>query len=143
MSQELLFPQPLELAPARLRALERVQPQLERLGFALEGFGGGALLLRGVPSLLRADDLPRLADELAQELDEDAGQGSSPVLERLLAFVACRAAIKAHQALAPEEMAQVLTDLAETATPYYCPHGRPIVSRIPLGEIKRELRRTW
>jgi DNA mismatch repair protein MutL len=143
VSQELLFPQPLELAPARLRALERVQPQLERLGFALEGFGGGALLLRGVPSLLRADDLPRLADELAQELDEDAGQGSSPVLDRLLAFVACRAAIKAHQALAPEEMAQVLTDLAETAIPYYCPHGRPIVSRIPLGEIKRELRRTW
>jgi DNA mismatch repair protein MutL len=143
VSQELLFPQPLELAPARLRALERVQPQLQRLGFALEGFGGGALLLRGVPSLLRADDLPRLADELAQELDEDTGQGSSPVLDRLLAFVACRAAIKAHQPLAPEQMAQVLTDLAETTTPYYCPHGRPIVSRIPLGEIKRELRRTW
>jgi DNA mismatch repair protein MutL len=142
-SQELLFPQPLELAPARRRALERVQPQLQRLGFALEGFGGGALLLRGVPSLLRADDLARLADELAQELDEDTGQGTSPVLDRLLAFVACRAAIKAHQPLAPEEMAQVLTDLAGTATPYYCPHGRPIVSRIPLGEIKRELRRTW
>jgi DNA mismatch repair protein MutL len=142
-SQELLFPLPLELSPARRRALERTNPELSRLGFALEGFGGGALLLRAVPSLLRAGDLSRLADELAQEVDEDAGQRSSPVLDRLLAFVACRAAIKAHQALAPEEMAQVLSDLAATATPYYCPHGRPIVSRIPLGEIKRELRRTW
>jgi DNA mismatch repair protein MutL len=141
-SQELLFPMPLELAPARLRALERVHPELSRLGFALEGFGGSAILLRAVPSLLRAEDLARLADELARELEEE-GQASSPVLDRLLAFVACRAAIKAHQALAPEEMAQVLTDLAETATPYYCPHGRPIVSRIPLGEIKRELHRTW
>jgi DNA mismatch repair protein MutL len=143
VSQELLFPLPLELSPARRRALERTNAELSRLGFALEGFGGGALLLRAVPSLLRAGDLSRLADELAQEVDEDAGQGSSPVLDRLLAFVACRAAIKAHQALAPEEMAQVLSDLAATATPYYCPHGRPIVSRIPLGEIKRELRRTW
>ena len=142
-SQELLFPLPLELSPARRRALERTNPELTRLGFVLEGFGGNALLLRAVPSLLRAGDLPRLADELAQEVDEDAGQGSSPVLDRLLAFVACRAAIKAHQALAPEEMAQVLSDLAVTATPYYCPHGRPIVSRIALGEIKRELRRTW
>jgi DNA mismatch repair protein MutL len=142
-SQELLFPLPLELAPARLRALERAHPELDRLGFAVEGFGAGAVLLRAVPSLLRAADVPRLADELAQELDEDAGHGASPVLDRLLAFVACRAAIKAHQALATEEMAQVLTDLAGTATPYYCPHGRPIVSRIPLGEIKRELRRTW
>ena len=81
-------------------------PELARLGFALEGFGGGAILLRAVPSLLRTDDLPRLADELSRELDEDAGRGSSPVLDRLLAFVACRAAIKAHQPLAPEEMAQ-------------------------------------
>jgi DNA mismatch repair protein MutL len=143
VSQELMFPLPLELSPARRRALERTNPELARLGFVLEGFGGGALLLRAVPSLLRTEDLPRLADELAQEVDEDAGQGRSPVLDRLMAFVACRAAIKAHQALAPEEMAQVLSDLAVTATPYYCPHGRPIVSRIPLGEIKRELRRTW
>jgi DNA mismatch repair protein MutL len=142
-AQELLFPLPLELAPARLRALERAHPELARLGFALEGFGGGSILLRAVPSLLRTEDLPRLADELGRELDEDAGRGSSPVLDRLLAFVSCRAAVKAHQALAPEEMAQLLTDLAETATPYYCPHGRPIVSRIPLGDIKRELRRTW
>ena len=97
-SQELLFPLPLELSPARRRALERTNPELARLGFALEGFGGSALLLRAVPSLLRTEDLPRLADELAQEVDEDAGQGSSPVLDRLLAFVACRAAIKAHQA---------------------------------------------
>src|SRR6185295_1564546 len=51
-SQELLFPLPLELAPAGLQALERVRPDLERLGFALEGFGGGAILLRAVPSLL-------------------------------------------------------------------------------------------
>jgi DNA mismatch repair protein MutL len=142
-SQELLFPQPLELAPAQLRALDRVRAELGRLGFALEGFGGSSILLRAVPSLLRSEDVARLADELSRELDEDAGQGSSPVLDRLLAFVACRAAIKAHQALAPEEMAQVLIDLGATATPYYCPHGRPIVSRIPLGEIKRELRRTW
>jgi DNA mismatch repair protein MutL len=142
-SQELLFPMTLELAPGRIRTLERAQPELTRLGFALEGFGGSTLLLRAVPSLLRTDELARLADELGRELDEDAGQGSSPVLDRLLAFVACRAAVKAHEPLVAEEMAQLLTDLAGTATPYYCPHGRPIVSRIPLGEIKRELRRTW
>ena len=108
-SQELLFPLPLELAPAQLRAIGRVHAELERLGFALEGFGGAAILLRAVPSLLRSEDLARLADELSREIDEDAEQASSPVLDRLLAFVACRAAIKANQTLAPEEMARVLT----------------------------------
>lgn len=141
--QELLFPQPLELAPARLRAVEQAFPDLSRLGFALEGFGGGTLLLRGVPSLLRDDEPQRLVDDLARELEEEGTRTGSPVLDRVLAFVACRAAIKAHQPLGREEMTRLLADLAATTTPFYCPHGRPVVSRIPLREIRRDLRRDW
>jgi DNA mismatch repair protein MutL len=141
--QALLFPQPLELAPARRRAVERALPDLERLGFAIEGWGGAALLLRSVPSLLRADDPRRLVDELAREMEEEGAEAGSPVLDRVLAFVACRAAIKAREPLPREEMTRLLGDLAGTTTPFFCPHGRPIVSRIALGEIKRDLRRTW
>ena len=42
-----------------------------------------------------------------------------------------------------EEMVRLLSDLSATETPYFCPHGRPVVSRLSLKEIKRELRRTW
>jgi DNA mismatch repair protein MutL len=141
--QDLLFPQPLELAPARRRAVERARPELDRLGFAFEEFGDATLLLRSVPSLLRGEEPERLLDELARELDDEGGRATSPVLDRVLAFVACHAAIKAHQPLPREEMIQLLGDLAGTATPFYCPHGRPVVSRIPLREIKKDLRRTW
>jgi DNA mismatch repair protein MutL len=141
--QDLLFPQPLELAPARRRAVERARPELDRLGFAFEEFGDATLLLRSVPSLLRGEEPQRLVDELAREIDDEGGRATSPVLDRVLAFVACRAAIKAHQPLPREEMTRLLGDLAGTATPFYCPHGRPVVSRIPLREIKKDLRRTW
>jgi DNA mismatch repair protein MutL len=141
--QELLFPAPLELAPARRRTVERILPELGRLGFAVEAFGGDTLLLRAVPSLLRPDEPQRLVDDLAREIEDEGTRASSPVLDRLLAFVACRAAIKAHQPLPREEMARLLEDLAGTTTPFFCPHGRPVVSRIPLREIKRDLRRTW
>jgi DNA mismatch repair ATPase MutL len=40
-------------------------------------------------------------------------------------------------------MARLIADLAVTSTPYFCPHGRPIVSRLSLRDIKRELGRTW
>jgi len=141
--QELLFPAPLELAPARRRTVERILPELGRLGFALEPFGGDTLLLRAVPALLRPDEPQRLVDDLAREIEDEGSRPGSPVFDRLLAFVACRAAIKAHQPLPREEMIRLLADLAGTATPFYCPHGRPVVSRIPLREIKRDLRRTW
>src|SRR5262249_13307645 len=123
-AQDLLFAQPLELAPARLRIVERSRPDLERLGFVLDGFGGDAIVLRAVPSLLKAEEPHRLVDALAREIEEEGGgRGGSPVLDRVLAFVACRAAIKANQPLVREEMTRLLEALAVTATPFYCPHG--------------------
>ena len=68
---------------------------------------------------------------------------ATPTLDRALAFVACRAAIKANTPLAPEEMERLVADLETTETPYFCPHGRPIVSRVSMHDIRRELKRTW
>lgn len=142
-AQELLFPQTLELSPAGRTLLPDLLPVLERLGFSLDGFGGSAVLLRAVPVLLKQEEPRRLVEALLEEVGRRERGSSAPLLDRALAFVACRAAIKAHQPLDRGEMASLLSDLSATATPYFCPHGRPIVSRLPLREIKQELRRTW
>src|SRR5438094_1848260 len=60
-----------------------------------------------------------------------------------LAFVSCRAAIKANTPLGREEMERLLAELSATATPYFCPHGRPTMSRISLQDVRREVRRIW
>jgi len=142
-SQVLLFPQTLELGPGKAGLLEEWSGDLEVLGFDLEGFGGQSALLRAVPALLKAEEPRRLIEGLLDEVGSPAGVQQAPLVERALAFVACRAAIKAHAPLQREEMVRLLADLSATETPYFCPHGRPIVSRLSLKEIKRELRRTW
>ncbi|MDO8475076.1 MAG: DNA mismatch repair endonuclease MutL [Candidatus Rokubacteria bacterium] len=142
-SQVLLFPQTLELGPGKAGLLEEWSGDLEVLGFDLEGFGGQSALLRAVPALLKAEEPRRLIEGLLDEVGSPAGAQQAPLVERALAFVACRAAIKAHAPLQREEMVRLLADLSATETPYFCPHGRPIVSRLSLKEIKRELRRTW
>jgi DNA mismatch repair protein MutL len=140
-SQSLLFPETLELGPASRALLGRWQLPLERLGFAFEPFGGDAIMLRAVPTLLKGDEPKRLIEAVVEELaDPKAGE---PALDRALAFVACRAAIKANTPLAPEEMERLVADLEATATPFFCPHGRPIVSRVSMVDIRRELKRTW
>jgi DNA mismatch repair protein MutL len=140
-SQALLFAEPVELTPAARVLLERWRAPLEGLGFAFEGFGGDAIRLRAVPALLRGEEPRRLLEAAVDELG--GPRAGEPALDRALAFVACRGAIKASTALAREEMERLVADLALTATPYFCPHGRPIVSRVSLHEIRRELRRTW
>jgi DNA mismatch repair protein MutL len=142
-SQELLFPQPLDLAPGQADLLLEWAPALAKLGFALEGFGGSTLLLRAVPALLKGEEPRRLIDGLLDEVGGGARDQTAPVIHRALSFVACRAAIKANERLEHGEMARLLGDLSGTRTPYFCPHGRPIVSRLSLREIRRELGRTW
>jgi len=140
-AQALLFPEPLELPPAACALLERWREPLERLGFAFEGFGGPAIVVRAVPAILKASE-PRRLIEAA--VDEFAGAGTgAPTLDRALAFVACRAAVKANTPLAREELERLVVELSATETPYFCPHGRPIVSRVSLHDIRRELKRNW
>jgi DNA mismatch repair protein MutL len=140
-SQALLFAEPIELGPAARVLLERWRGPLERLGFAFEGFGGDALVLRAVPALLRGEEPRRLLEAAVDELG--GPRAGEPALDRALAFVACRGAVKANTPLAREEMERLVADLAATGAPYFCPHGRPIVSRVSLHEIRRELRRNW
>ena len=141
VSQELLFPEPLELAPAAVALLERWRAPLERLGFAFEGFGGHAVVVRAVPALLKGDEPRRLIEAAVDELS--GPRGGEPVLDRALSFVACRAAIKANTALTGDEMERLVADLSATAAPYFCPHGRPTMSRISMNDVRREVKRVW
>jgi DNA mismatch repair protein MutL len=140
-AQALLFPEPLALTPAAVVLLERARPALEDLGFAFEGFGGNTVVLRAVPSLLAGDEPRRLLEAMVDELA--TAKAGEPTQDRALALVACRAAIKANTPLEREQMDRLLAELAGTATPYFCPHGRPTMSRISLGDIRREVRRVW
>jgi DNA mismatch repair protein MutL len=142
-AQERLFPEPVALAPGQAERLAEHAPLLARLGFDVESFGGGEVLVRATPVLLQGRSPQRLIERLLDELAAPGPLAVRPVLERALAFVACRAAIKAPAALGPEEMQRLIDDLGATASPYFCPHGRPVVSRLPLADIRKELRRLW
>ena len=57
--------------------------------------------------------------------------------ERLAATIACHSAVRAGQPLQPETMAAIVRDLATTAHPTLCPHGRPTIVRIPRDDVSR------
>ena len=65
---------------------------------------------------------------------------ASPELHPLADFLA---GVEILSPFSREEMERLVVDLSVTETPYFCPHGRPIVSRVSLHDIRRELKRTW
>ena len=147
--QALLVPLVVELAPAALEALIAARETALRLGFEVETFGASAVALRAVPELLAERDPEGLLRELAEEIRAagDAGaalQAGSRIAagaDHLFATLACHAARRAGEKLAPEEQRALLCALDEIPWAPTCPHGRPVAVPISRSEIERRFAR--
>jgi DNA mismatch repair protein MutL len=143
-AQLLLEPLPLELTASEREAIEDHLDALTALGFAIEPFGGDALLVRALPTVLAAQARPQPLRELLVELaggaDEAARHGETWE-EHALANVACKAAIKAGQSLSPEEQRELIRQLEATDARQSCCHGRPTMVHLSLDALEREFDR--
>ena len=142
-TQELLQPVPLELSPVERAALADEHQRLAAAGFDVEPFGGDSWILRGVPEVLGVGrGLDVLMRSLASEESECAALAAHDARARIMARVACHAAVTAGVTLTTERMDEVLRSLWGTGNPSTCPHGRPTVLRLDLPFIERRFGRS-
>jgi len=133
-----LIPVLVDLSPAQVVSLEEIRPLLEEAGFRAEAMGGRTYALNGFPDIFGAEEA---RDIFLGLLDELKGEGADLRREKMLATLACRTAVKAHEPLAPEKMEYLVEELFRTSNPALCPHGRPIIVRIGKAEIEKGLKR--
>ena len=136
--QGLVEPLVVELSPERSALLEAGREGLEALGFQVEPFGGSAYMLRAVPSLLAGRDYVTVLDDLLDRLAEETGDDWR---ERVVKAIACRGAVKAGQALAGEEMLELVRQLGMASSPQTCPHGRPTMVHLSASQLQRHFGR--
>jgi DNA mismatch repair protein MutL len=147
--QRLLFPVTLELQGSDAHWLATCIPRLATLGFALEPFGGTTYRLHSVPALLAERDATAALMDILEVLRspdaddlEAGGLGDIPqVLDRILTVMACHGAIRAHQRLQDSAIRALVRDLACTAMPFTCPHGRPVLLNVALSDIEKKFLR--
>lgn len=138
-SQPLLEPASLDLTPADMQVLEENRELLARVGFVLEPFGHDACLIRAVPVLAGRAAPVDLTREVLAELQSLPEPGAAR--ERALAAMACKAAVKAGQSLAVDEMRELVVQLERTVRPATCPHGRPTMIHLSHTQLEREFGR--
>jgi DNA mismatch repair protein MutL len=140
--QVLLQPYDLELTPRQQEALRRHRAELERWGFEIDPFGGASYRVRSVPTLLGLRGRPEQVGELLEEL-ADGGRGvpGDSEFERRRKTVACHMAIRAGDRLDLAEMRRLLQTLSATPRNFSCPHGRPILVRVPRPVLNQWFRR--
>jgi len=142
LSQLLLTPIKLELAPSEVEAIEEHLEQLRYIGFALQVLDGSLLEVSAMPEVLVKQMNARSLHELLAELTAPENLGHNETWEEhALANVACKAAIKANYFLTVSEMREMIEQLGRTNAPYSCCHGRPTMVQFSLSALEREFGR--
>jgi len=137
VSAQALFPLLLELSPAERQALdEEKMTFFKKSGFDLRVLSAAAVEIKAFPQFLAEAEIKETVRAALQQTGEDL-----PVEERLLAAMACRNAVKVNQRLQPEEQRALVKDLFACASPYFCPHRRPIIVTLTLADIEKQLKR--
>ena len=139
--QRLLFPIPIEVGETAAAAA--THDVLEALGFEVAPHAPGVVMLHALPELLKDADPKPLLREVLAELAEGTplSGGDLERVDHLLATVACHSVVRAGDTLGRPAALALLAQLDEVDLRSHCPHGRPVMLRMPLGEIERRFGR--
>jgi DNA mismatch repair protein MutL len=142
-SQRLLLPATVELEPTLAAAVVDHATLLSTLGFELEQFGDRTVAVRALPDLMAsAEPAEVLTEVLGQLAARDATELVADALDHVLATMACHSVVRAGDVLGPHEVRALLESMDGIDYRAHCPHGRPVLLRMSVGEIERRFGRT-
>lgn len=141
MSQLLLTPQVLHLAPEECGVLLEQMGLLEQFGFAVEPFGGDEVLVREAPNDLSADQIEPALEEIASKLLLTGTADPAAVRDEVLHTMACKAAIKGGWKNDQAEL-EVVARAVMSGQVKYCPHGRPVAIELSRQQLEKQFKRS-
>lgn len=140
-TQQLLMPVVMNVREDEADVLEQRRAEWMQCGLELDRSGPAAVTIRAVPPLLAREDIEGFVRSLlGEDRVEDLHAHWGEVLDaqhRILANVACKAAIKANRRLTLPEMEQLLRDMEQTEQAGQCNHGRPTWVQVNMDELNR------
>ncbi len=113
-----------------------------KLGFEIEHFKDNNFLLHAVPLVFQDRNPLQIIRELLKDLHEEKNiKAIDSVTSKMLAYLACRAAVKAGEHLTKKQCKDLIKKLERTPNNTNCPHGRPTKVIIELDKIDRMFKR--
>ena len=140
--QRLLLPVVVSVSPRQLAGLERVRPLLASLGIEITQFDASSVAVQSLPSLLsRLNTMDFIKGVLDKVAEESARITDEELLHEVLDMAACKAAVKAGDPLANQEIAALLARRMEVQRSSNCPHGRPTTIRLDRRDLEKQFKR--
>ncbi len=142
-SQACLVPEEIRLRPEEALSIEAHRDDLLRSGFELECAGPGEYRIQAVPALLADRDPAGAVRQIVEGLaDLEQPVSFADLIDGIIARMSCKGAVKAAQAMRPEQVAALVEELEKTPGRWTCPHGRPVMLVMGADPVRRRFLRS-
>lgn len=139
--QEILIPYLIHVDIGDVDLLADHKGDIERLGITFEQAGPDVIRITGAPEDLSAAEMERVMGDIVKAYHEKDVPSPETMRHRMMAYAACRGAIKRGDPLNIRQMKELIHDLFHTSRPFVCPHGRPTIVKFTPGELGRLFKR--
>lgn len=125
LSQQVLFPQHLDLSPSDFHLVMDLQDEIGELGFVFEEFGKNAIVINGIPTTITQGGEKSLFEGLVEQYKWNTQELKLSKSENLAQAFAKRSRMNKGQKMEKEEMNSLIGQLFGCENPNYTPDGRP------------------
>lgn len=139
-SQQLLFPEDLELNAEDSTLLHSLLDELAAIGFDMRSFGKNHFIIHGVPMEMKDQSASSLVEKMLQEFKEDLSELKNRPKETLINALAQSMSIRSGKYMNEEEMTHLIDELFACEMPYSLPNGKPIIISYSLEDLDKQFK---
>lgn len=140
-TQLLLNPVTVSLSKEEYSAVTENVEMLKEIGFAIEDFGVGTVIVRECPVDLSVEDIRDFVSEISGYLLKNKRVLITEKQDWVLHNIACRAAVKGGNITSEYERNAFVKKLLSMPEIRYCPHGRPVIIELSKHTIEKQFGR--
>ena len=140
-NQMLLMPVAVTLQKDEYDAVTSNIDLFSQVGFEVEDFGNGSVLVRSCPQYLDSADVESSIAEMATYIVDNKLDIKTEQMDWIFHNIACRAAVKAGNKSTPAELIELAKKMFADNTLRTCPHGRPVCIELTKREIEKQFGR--
>ena len=132
----------IKASPKNCKGERMKEEEIKKLGITFEQAGRDVIRITGAPEDFPENDMDRIIKDLLFAFHDENMPSPETLRHRMMAYAACRGAIKRGDPLNVRQMKELITDLFHTTRPFVCPHGRPTIVKFTPDELGRLFDRT-
>lgn len=140
-TQQLLFPEQLELSANDFALTKSLLQEFKLLGFDMEVFGKNSMVVNGAPADMPEANIRQIVEGILETYKLNTMDAKIEKHDNLCRAIARNISIRYGKALEQEEMKLMLNHLMQCENPLYTANGKVIMMEVDYTDIERFFRK--